>query len=138
MQYVLLRLHERSSLLSLPRLPQGPPCYSGTISSLSPPVIVDCCQIFWCPYLGSVLSMITFQSSLFSFFGTTWFLCFHFLLGNLAFQLLKPFSFLLLICFVFSYKISKLLMLSEKNGGQRKIKALIFYVFMAMKLNSIV
>ena len=33
MQYVLFGLHERGSLLSLPQLPQRPPCHSGPNSS---------------------------------------------------------------------------------------------------------
>lgn len=35
MQHVLFGLHERSSLLSVPLLPQRPPCYSGNFQQLN-------------------------------------------------------------------------------------------------------
>jgi hypothetical protein len=89
------------------------------------------------PYLGPVHSMILFQSSVFSFLGTTGFPCFNsFLSEFLAFQLPSLFPLLSKLDFFLLSLIFKICFLSEKNGGQRK--RFFSFLFQPMKFNSVV
>jgi len=81
--------------------------------------------------------MILFQSSVFSFLGTTGFPCFNsFLSEFLAFQLPSLFPLLSKLDFFLLSLIFKICFLSEKNGGQRK--RFFSFLFQPMKFNSVV